>query len=51
MAGAYGGVDVIPDKWAQRAAVSPGTCIGVVAGTDIGALAERLVARALEAAA
>ena len=51
LAGAYGGVDVIPDKWAQRAAVSPGTCIGVVAGTDIGALAERLVARALEAAA
>ena len=48
LAGAYGGVDAIPDDWARRAEVAPGKCIGVVAGIDIGAMAERLVDRALE---
>jgi ADP-ribosylglycohydrolase len=51
LAGAYGGVDALPAAWAARAAMSPGACIGVVAGTDIAALAEGLIARALEEAA
>lgn len=48
LAGAYGGVDAIPPEWTQRVEVAPGKCIGAVAGTDIMALAERLVDRALE---
>lgn len=48
LAGAYGGVDAIPPEWARRAAVSPGKCIGAVAGTNIAVMAERLVDRALE---
>ena len=48
LAGAYGGVDQIPPEWLGRAEMAPGKCIGAVAGTDITALAERLVDRALE---
>jgi ADP-ribosylglycohydrolase len=51
LAGAYGGVDAIPAEWAGRAEVAPGKCIGVVAGTDIAAMAARLVEHALEGAA
>lgn len=50
LAGAYNGVDAIPSEWAQRVQVAPGKCIGAVAGTDIAAVAERLVDRALESA-
>lgn len=48
LAGAYGGIDAIPDDWARRAVVAPGKCIGAVAGTDVHALAARLVDRSLE---
>jgi ADP-ribosylglycohydrolase len=50
LAGAYGGIDAIPAEWARRAAVSPGKCIGVVAGIDIHTLAGQLADRALELA-
>lgn len=50
LAGAYGGVDVLPRRWAERALLSPGTCIGAVAGVDVDELARRLAGRALEAA-
>jgi ADP-ribosylglycohydrolase len=49
LAGAYGGVDAIPEEWARRAEVAPGKCIGAVAGVNIAEMAERLVDRALEA--
>ena len=48
LAGAYGGYDAIPAEWLGRAEVAPGKCIGAVAGTDINAMAARLVERALE---
>jgi ADP-ribosylglycohydrolase len=50
MAGAYGGRDAIPDEWAARATMSPGKCIGFVAGLDIEALAARLLAQTTVAA-
>jgi len=50
LAGAYGGVDALPRRWAERALLAPGTCIGAVAGVDVDELARRLVDRALEAA-
>lgn len=49
LAGAYGGVDALPQLWAAQALLSPGTCIGAVAGVDVDELARRLVERALEA--
>jgi ADP-ribosylglycohydrolase len=48
LAGAYCGVDSIPEAWAKRAEAAPGKCIGVVAGLDITEMAGRLVDRALE---
>jgi ADP-ribosylglycohydrolase len=43
LAGAYGGRDAIPDEWAARATLSPGKCIGFVAGLNIESLARALL--------
>jgi ADP-ribosylglycohydrolase len=45
LAGAFGGRDAIPDDWAARATLSPGKCIGFVAGLNIESLARELLAQ------
>lgn len=45
LCGAYGGDDALPVEWIDRARVSAGKCIGVVAGSEIADVAARLVAR------
>ena len=47
LAGAYCGRDALPPEWIARATLSPGKCIGFVAGTNFEQVAERLVAHAI----
>lgn len=45
LCGAYGGDDALPAEWIARARVSAGKCIGFVAGSEVAAVAARLIGR------
>jgi ADP-ribosylglycohydrolase len=47
LSGAYAGREAIPAEWATRATVSPGKCIGFVAGLSFEQVAEQLAERAM----
>jgi ADP-ribosylglycohydrolase len=47
LAGAYCGRTALPDEWIARATVSPGKCIGFVAGTNFEQVAAQLVEHAM----